>query len=367
MGLRKNYRHLTVSERTRFIEALHHVKFWGVVGQFADLHESHFSHGIHRTSHFLAWHREFLLRFENKLREKHADVAIPYWDSTVDRSPSDPLWSNTFIGQFDSAWNLKRALGASSQLPTTQQVETNQGRPSYDVFWAELEGPIHNPPHPWVGGLMGGVRSPEDPVFYMHHCWIDLLWARWQQGHSGAPFVSSGAGFGVDDPLMGYPDRTPRSVLSHHVLGYAYDTDRLQSFRAVNFPTYYIRHRNFLGELTQVSSPLDRRDATFTVVAGLADPNAVSFRATNFSNYFLRHQGFRLRLQPFSNDDLYRRDATFSMVPGLADPSKVSFRSLNYPGHHIRHRNFSLYLEAGSDSLYRSDSTFQLTNALWRG
>jgi hypothetical protein len=224
MGIRKNYRNLTDAERERFVQALFHVKSTGLVDQFAEIHERHFFHTIHRSSHFLPWHREMLLRFERALQEHHPDVTIPYWDSTVDRSPSDPLWANSFIGQFNSAWGLRRALG-SATLSTLQEVQTNQGRGTYDAFWPELERVIHNPPHGWVGGVMAGVASPGDPVFYLHHCWIDLLWAQWQLAHPGAPFVSSGAGVGLNDPLMEWPDRTPADVLDHRALGYAYDIE----------------------------------------------------------------------------------------------------------------------------------------------
>lgn len=364
MGVRKNYRDLTATERTRFVEALHHVKFWGIVDQLATMHSEHFSHGIHRSSHFLPWHRELLVRFEAELKKKHADVTIPYWDSTTDRNPSDPLWSENFLGQFNAAWGLGRVLGGSVTLPTNSLVATNQARTTYDTFWPELETRIHNPPHVWVGGVMSTARSPGDPVFYMHHCWIDLLWARWQQAHPGAPFVSSGAGAGLNDALMGWPGRTPAHVLDHHALGYSYTFD-MASLRSVNFPTRYVRHRNFLGELTETSTELDRRDASFVVVPGLADSSGVSLLASNFSGHYLRHQGFRLKLQPLANDDLYRRDATFHIVPGLADSSRISLRSVNFPTHYVRHRGFSLYLESGSDTLFRQDATFQRLRALW--
>ena len=228
MGTRKNHRQLTDIERERFVQALYQVKETGLVDQFAQMHASHFSHGIHRSSHFLPWHRELLRRFEDALRTHHPDITLPYWDSTVDRSPSDPLWSNSFLGQFDSAWGLGRAFGAApgSTLPTTQQVETNHQRETYDAFWPELETAIHNPPHRWVGGVMVSRASPGDPVFYLHHCWIDMLWARWQLAHRGAPFVSSGPGLGLSDPLMEWPDRTPADVLDHHALGYTYDIEQ---------------------------------------------------------------------------------------------------------------------------------------------
>jgi tyrosinase len=226
MRVRKNYRKLTDFERQRFVQALYHVKSTGVVDQYANLHSVHFGHGIHQSSQFLPWHRELLRLFEEALQTFHPDVMIPYWDSTADTSPSDPLWASNFLGQFNQAWGLGRALG-SDTLPTQQQVQTNQGRATYDAFWPELEWFIHNPPHRWVEGVMGGGTSPGDPVFYLHHCWIDLLWAKWQLANPGAPFVSSGPGVGLNDPLMGWPNRTPADVLDYHALGYRYDFEPL--------------------------------------------------------------------------------------------------------------------------------------------
>jgi Common central domain of tyrosinase len=134
--------------------------------------------------------------------------------------------NNNFLGQFNSAWGLNRSLGAGGRpLPTQQQVEDNQRRDNYGTFWPELEHPIHNWPHSWVGGVMASAASPGDPVFYLHHCWIDLLWARWQHSHPDAPFVSSQAGAGLNDPLTEWPDRTPADVLDHHALGYRYDVE----------------------------------------------------------------------------------------------------------------------------------------------
>ena len=224
MRCRKNYRDLTPTERDRFVQALHHVKAAGIVDQYASEHESHFNHGIHRSSHFLPWHREFIRRFEDALRTYHPDVTLPYWNSVADQSPSDPLWDNAFLGQFDSAWGLGRALG-SDTLPSESDMNGSLGLGTYDAFWPDLESDLHNPPHRWVGGEMSQRDSPHDPVFFLHHCWIDLLWVQWQLAHPGAPFVSSGAGLGLNDPLMEWPDRTPADVLDHHGLGYTYDIE----------------------------------------------------------------------------------------------------------------------------------------------
>ncbi|MBW2363794.1 MAG: AbfB domain-containing protein, partial [Deltaproteobacteria bacterium] len=123
----------------------------------------------------------------------------------------------------------------------------------------------------------------------------------------------------------------------------------------------FIRHRNYLGELTRISSNLDRQDASFRLVPGLANRNLVSFESVNFPGYYLRHQGFRIKLARGSNNDLFRKDATFKRVPGLANGSMVSFESYNYPGHYIRHRNFNLYLERGNTNLFRQDATFRFS------
>lgn len=134
---------------------------------------------------------------------------------------------------------------------------------------------------------------------------------------------------------------------------------RLQS---LNYPDFFIRHRNYQGVLARISSTQDRQDASFRLVPGLANRNLVSFESVNFPGYYLRHQGFRIRLARGVNNDLFRKDATFRRVPGLANRSLVSFESCNYPGFYIRHRNFQLYLERGNTNLFRQDATFRFSS-----
>jgi tyrosinase len=260
MGLlRKNYKGMTDDQKKNFVSALYALKKKGVVDNFAQIHAQYFDQGIHRTAHFLPWHREMLYRFELELQKVrhddgsvHPEITIPYWDSTgglsisphwdktADNSPSSPLWDNTFLGQFNSDWNLKRALGApalgapNTHLPTLQQVTTNIQKPTYNTFWDGTDGlelAIHNPPHAWVGGEMNTNSSPLDPAFYLHHCWIDMLWAAWQiYGHEGPQnFVASpsshGRNWGLNDPLLEWSDRTPANVMDHRKLGYRYDIE----------------------------------------------------------------------------------------------------------------------------------------------
>ena len=227
MGLlRKNYKGMSDDQKQRFVRAIKTLSQSGVVGKFAEIHNANFFLGIHGTSHFLPWHREMLYRFELELQKVDSSVTIPYWDSTADNLSSSPLWAEAFLGQFNSAWNLNRALGApGTRLPIVKQVQDNHQQPTYNAFWPDLEVNIHNPPHMWVGGTMATGYSPWDPAFYLHHCWIDMLWAWWQTWHKDAPFVASGPRWGLTDPLLAWPDRTPANVIDHRKLGYRYDSD----------------------------------------------------------------------------------------------------------------------------------------------
>ena len=151
------------------------------------------------------------------------------------------------------------------------------------------------------------------------------------------------------------------------------------SYESVNFPGHYIRHRNFVGELTEVKSDLDRNDATF-FGGPPAHGASVVFRALNWPTFRLRHQTFVVKLQEellvvdpnrppsflTAESELYQADSTFIVEAGLADPAGVSFRAANYP-RYLRHRNFHLYIEDANDDVSRADSTFEVRTGLIAG
>ena len=149
------------------------------------------------------------------------------------------------------------------------------------------------------------------------------------------------------------------------------------SLEAVNVDGHFIRHQQFLGELTRIESDLDRNDASFERKKGFTDPNdpnLVSLSShRNFSSFFLRHKDFRIRLDeavhtfsgttPFASTPeakQFAEDATFAEVPGLSDPTGVSFRSVNFPDRFIRHRDFHLFLEPVNNEQDRRDATFRV-------
>ncbi len=108
----------------------------------------------------------------------------------------------------------------SSILPDPAFVSQALSVTSYSEFRVIVEGPLHGRPHNWVEGKMASTSSPADPVFWLHHCWIDLIWAQWQLLHPTASFEPGPPGIsGVDlnDPLMGWTT-TPADVLDHRTI-----------------------------------------------------------------------------------------------------------------------------------------------------
>ena len=145
-----------------------------------------------------------------------------------------------------------------------------------------------------------------------------------------------------------------------------YPQAKLCSFQSANYLTYFIRHRNFEGELTVVN-PIDERDATFALLpsryGNTSNAAMVSLEALNFPGQFLRHRNFRIILTPLAGGtDI--QDASFVLRPALnsGGPNWISFESLNFPGYFLRHRNFKLYVERNDGSpLFKNDASFGLS------
>jgi tyrosinase len=267
---RKNQATLTTSERARYVAAVLGLKASGKYDQYVQQHMNAMN-DAHRGPAFFPWHREFLRRFELDLQAIDASVTLPYWNWTVDNSGTSSIWNDDFMGgngrpsdgqvmngpfRFASGnWTLafdgpalRRRFGVSAPaLPTAGDVTTALAETVYDVppystastsGWRNrcegwISGPqLHNLVHVWVGGSMGPMSSPNDPVFFLHHCFVDKLWSDWMRMHPGSGYIPvSGAppGHNLGDAMQPWAGLgstvTPASVLDHHALGYAYDTE----------------------------------------------------------------------------------------------------------------------------------------------
>lgn len=141
-----------------------------------------------------------------------------------------------------------------------------------------------------------------------------------------------------------------------------------RSLRSVNYPDRYLRHRDNLAYVEPVSSSSSasaRQDATFTVVAGLANSACYSFRSVNFPNRYLRHYDFRVRLDTNTGDAVFARDATFCGRAGLAGGGSTSFESYSHPGRYLRHYGFEVRVDwRTSDTAFANDASFTVSTPL---
>ena len=128
---------------------------------------------------------------------------------------------------------------------------------------------------------------------------------------------------------------------------------------------YYLRHANSLGvisPITEQSSDLDKQDATFTVVAGLADNSCYSFRALD--GQYLRHYAYRLRKDANDGSPLFAADATFCARPGNSGAG-ISFQSDNYPDRFLRHFNTEAWIAANGGPLAADAPANWLADTTW--
>jgi tyrosinase len=252
----------------------------------------------HSGPAFLPWHREFIRKFELDLQGKQTGITLPYWnwaqDSGLPDPKNTPIWQNFLGGNGDSNDNwivksgpfavgnwiiadengqpsstgnnprggLQRAFGqvpGIDTLPTLNDVNNALGEFPFDAwpwnplssnhdkrtsFRNKLEGleeqnnpvELHNRLHVWVGGSMEPFTSPNDPVFFLHHCYVDRIWDRWQilnglrydypadgeirtQLEGGQPIV----GHNRNDAMYPWNKTTVGNVLDSLAMGVEYD------------------------------------------------------------------------------------------------------------------------------------------------
>ncbi|MEV8508535.1 tyrosinase family protein [Actinoplanes sp. NPDC051475] len=266
MGVRKNQRDLTATERRNFVNAVLALKRNGRYDEFVRTHNSFIlsdsDNGVrvgHRSPSFLPWHRQFLLDFERALQAIDPSVNLPYWNWTVDRDTTSSIWGADFMGgngrssdgrvttgpfafsggnwtvnvRTDSRNYLRRALGANGQpLPTAAQLQSVLAITTYDAapwnstsatgFRNNVEGwrgpNLHNKVHVWVGGDMTAGTSPNDPVFWLHHCHIDKIWSDWQAAHPSSSYLPTGGTANVidlNDTMAPWNTVRPADMLDH--------------------------------------------------------------------------------------------------------------------------------------------------------
>jgi hypothetical protein len=274
-----------------FIERHHHSMMTATPWQ-SEAPNANVRNVAHRGPAFLPWHRYFCRELELALQAKNPKVTLPYWNWSADSANplAAPIWNTNsaagpvyvggdgdgpggvvttgpfshWVARIENASGalidragIVRTLGqdvfGSPAFPEPAQVTdvvnnfntydtAPWSRSSTGSFRNRLEGwvsslqneqppHLHNVVHVWIGGDMGPGTSPNDPVFFIHHCNVDRIWAQWQHAHPSANYLpaSNGpAGHNLNDQMQHLTSASPTPAASldyRRTMGFIYDTD----------------------------------------------------------------------------------------------------------------------------------------------
>jgi tyrosinase len=200
--IRKNANTLTAAERNRLVSAFAKLNNQGL-GRFVDFRNMHVnvsSPQAHGAPGFLPWHRAYLLDLERELQAIDASVSLPYW--RFDR-PAPNIFTGDFFGTSDQLGTVRFNATNPLQFWKTDGVQGINRRPFFNVATAPpglrteaqtlalgnqyrnfrtMEGNPHASAHTSFGGAISSIgTAARDPLFFLLHCNVDRLWAKWQR------------------------------------------------------------------------------------------------------------------------------------------------------------------------------------------
>ncbi|KAK0641977.1 hypothetical protein B0T16DRAFT_431564 [Cercophora newfieldiana] len=244
--LRKSWHSLTNAQKKAYIDAelclMSKPSTSGLRGartRFDDFQSVHVSltEIVHYAGQFLPWHRLFVWAHEQALeKECGYKGGQPYWDEPLDAgffSTSvvlDPVtgFGGNGVGASrciaDGPFaNYTNALGPSyavndhciertimdfvSWATHAQYRDRCLAKTSWLDFWTCVEASPHNGGHGGVGSQMSNpISSPGDPLFFLHHAWLDQIWAH--KGNLTLEFPGDLFPSGIPPP-PGFPGSAP--------------------------------------------------------------------------------------------------------------------------------------------------------------
>jgi hypothetical protein len=224
--------------------------------RLAKLHTT-MSASVHGTALFFAWHRRFLKDFENKLRAIDPTVSLPYWNWAQDSNAPEQsyIWGARYLGGNGGSpdgvvqigpfagwrplnpqphglrrqWSNGTRIAAWASAEIINSAIASSG--SYDTLRRAIEPVPHGKVHVNVGGDMSTLNgSPNDPLFWVFHAYVDKIWADWQNAHLTSALTSyggrnaDGSAGRLSDTLPGFGPDTVQSVMDTRsaALCYAY-------------------------------------------------------------------------------------------------------------------------------------------------
>lgn len=199
LNTRKSISFITTEEYQSLRSGLVTLKASGWYDILADIHTNPVVfYQVHNTFLFCAWHRWYIWIWERALQTAlgNTSFTIPYWNS------SDPLSTFLLQGTFldphhigcisnDSLWVhpgttscVSREPGRNHSLPTWDVWQAALDMEDDMHFCSHLEMYPHAQVHRYIKGDMSSMASPQDPVFLLHHTFVDFIWWKRQRSHT---------------------------------------------------------------------------------------------------------------------------------------------------------------------------------------
>ena len=191
---------------------------------------------------FLPWHRLYVYYFEHIVRNVSGDdsFTLPYWNySAADPSirgvippeftqPGDSILKSLYVENRNPGVNQGQPIqqGQSGDPLSVEPLSQclYQAQDFNPGFCLDLDQNLHGNVHVLVGDSqnMGTIPwAAEDPIFWLHHCNIDRLWASWNAAGRANSALSQAFVFADENGQR--VDAKTTDVLDLANLGYTYD------------------------------------------------------------------------------------------------------------------------------------------------
>ena len=192
MKSRKNLKSFTPAEKKKLKKQLVKIFKNGGLATFGEIHTIWAVHGIWDTT-FFPWHRLHLAQLEHSL-----GMGLPFWDWTEDRLPD--FFSEVFDYRHSPSpencpspkeWSERKQITRLEPMNGEEEDKVIAGRRrevqkalcarSLSEFTKKIIL-IHNNVHVNIGCDMADPnRAAYDPIFFLHHTYVDHLFAFWQK------------------------------------------------------------------------------------------------------------------------------------------------------------------------------------------
>lgn len=223
--IRKDFTAMTLEERRRFTNVLKTAAtnpiYKDEYRRICNVHARMPTKLLHHMPQiFLPWHRWYLLEFENILRQVDCRVTVPYWDWSKDEkhwareTEANDVWNlgphglggdgtlsddcvrdgpfkkdAFFIPEDIGQGCLQRRFNISCFLPGEDVIQKITKDANFTAFEKFVREKVHPAFHDCVGGHMLKHHSASfSPEFWIHHSFIDKLWADWQMNGASHTF-----------------------------------------------------------------------------------------------------------------------------------------------------------------------------------